>query len=254
MPSVQPLDLPDVVQRIDRARAVLVDLNGALVFGRRLAPGAMTFVAQAGNRLAIVSNNSSLTPSRLSAELKKLGLSIPPDRIFLAGKCAVDWLVAEEPRARVLALVAPPLRGYALSAGLRLVSRGGEIVLLGCDLDLSYDRLRRALQTLHGGARLVLCNPDLTHPEEDPQPVPDTGLLAAALLGAVPGAPMSLIGKPSPMLLELALARLGAVANDAVMIGDTVETDGEAAAAIGLPFILVGPATQASLADLVSDR
>ena len=254
MPSVQPLDLSEAVQRIHRARAVLIDLNGGLVFGRQLAPGAAAFVARAGERLTIVSNDSTLTPTGLSAKLKGLGLSIPPERIFAAGKCAIDTLAAEAPRTRVLALVAAPLRGYALAAGLRLASHGVDIVLLGCDLDLSYGRLRSALQALHAGARLVLCNPDLTHPEEDRQPVPDTGLLAAALLGAVPGAPMSLIGKPSPMLLELALARLGAVAKDAVMIGDTAETDGEAAAAIGLPFILVGPPTQASLADLVADR
>ena len=46
--------------------------------------------------------------------------------------------------------------------------------------------------------------------------------------------------KPDPRIFEIALERLGVDANEAVMVGDSEEADG-GAAALGCGFVLVDP-------------
>ena len=60
-----------------------------------------------------------------------------------------------------------------------------------------------------------------------------------ALTAAVPGLAIPTVGKPRPDLLQLALARAGVAPADAVFIGDTPETDGAAARAAGVEFVLL---------------
>ena len=49
----------------------------------------------------------------------------------------------------------------------------------------------------------------------------------------------AIVGKPSPIILEVALASLGVPADDAVMVGDRIETDIAMGRRSGLHTILV---------------
>ena len=84
--------------------------------------------------------------------------------------------------------------------------------------------LETALQAVRGGARLIATNPDRTCPTEDGE-IPDcAGMIAA--VEAVTGAQVDIIvGKPSPIILEVALERLGVTASECVIVGDRLETD-----------------------------
>src|SRR5262249_5216546 len=77
-----PAPLP-VIGPADR---LIVDLDGTLVRGGALTPGAAAFLALFEGRFAVVSNNSTDTAPRLSALLSRLGLSVAPDRLVLAGE------------------------------------------------------------------------------------------------------------------------------------------------------------------------
>jgi len=48
-----------------------------------------------------------------------------------------------------------------------------------------------------------------------------------------------IVGKPSPIILEVALARLGVDARDAVIVGDRIETDIVMGKRLGLATVLV---------------
>src|SRR5207248_3720870 len=47
------------------------------------------------------------------------------------------------------------------------------------------------------------------------------------------------VGKPSPLLLHEVLALLGLPASDCLFVGDSLATDALAAAAVGMPCLLV---------------
>ena len=77
---------------LDRFDTILCDLDGCLISGDVVLPGAAEFVAWAGERLVVLSNNSTDTPETLSTRLGTLGLKIPAERIVLAGTAALDHL------------------------------------------------------------------------------------------------------------------------------------------------------------------
>ena len=223
------------------ASAVLVDLDGCLLAGRSAAPGAHELLRLAGERLVVVSNNSTDTAASMAGLLADLGLPVPAERIVLAGEVALRLLREQHPGAPVLAMVGGPLA--ATLDDLALVETDPEVVLLCRDLYLSYVRLRAAARALHGGAALIVANPDLSHPDADGAPVPETGSLLAALRAMVPGITPTVVGKPESGLYREALARLGASPETALMMGDNPDTDLVGARRLGMAGLLVEPAT-----------
>ena len=75
-------------------------------------------------------------------------------------------------------------------------------------------------------------------PTEDGE-IPDcAGMIAA--VEAVTGHTVEIIvGKPSPIILEVALARLGVIAAECVIVGDRIETDIVMGKRLGLTTVLV---------------
>jgi len=223
-----------------RAKGILIDLDGSFLDGTALAPGALEFYQSHAERIAFVSNNSSHTPEEMSAELAVAGVRVPASRIFLAGAQAVTWLATHRGTARIFALAGRSIRHLARKQGLNLTLEEPEVVLVCRDGELTYDRLAIATAALREGAELVAANPDLTHPGTGGVPVPETGMLIAALRAAVPSVAPIIVGKPRVTMFAAALRSLGVRPEEAVMIGDNPTTDGAGAAGLGIPFILVG--------------
>jgi HAD superfamily hydrolase (TIGR01450 family) len=226
---------------LDSARLVLIDLDGCLAFGNRPHPAAPAFLARHDGRCAILSNNSTETPDGLARILAGHGLVVDPGRIVLAGSLTVDMLATTHAGTRVSLLASAELRAYARAVGLRLTWRQAETVVLARDTSLTYTRFRHAVASLSRGAACIVANPDLTHPGPGQVPVPETGALLAMLRACIPDLTFTVVGKPSRLMFEAALARFGTDAASTVMIGDNPDTDGVGARAAGITPILVGP-------------
>lgn len=217
--------------------AILCDLDGCLISGDHVYPGVPEFAALNGERLWIVSNNSSDTALTLSLRLAALGLTVASERIVLAGEQAVRWLAAERPGAKIAMHAEPPIQALADELGLVESTHFPDWVLLARDTRLNLPRLAAVLAQIEAGASLFVTNLDTAHPDPEGLPVPETGALLAALRACKPNLSFRSIGKPAPDLIEIALGRAGAAAGEAVFIGDNVTTDGEAAMAAGVDFI-----------------
>lgn len=223
-------------------KAVLCDLDGCLISGDHVLPGATDFLAAHRDRLYIVSNNSTDTAETLQARLLAMGLTIAADRILLAGERAVHWIAREYPGSSVEIFGTTAIRDCAARLGLERADGPPDMVLLTRDTGFTYDSLHRLVTALAQGARLVVSNIDATHPGPDGTPVPETGTLLAAVRTCLPDLAYEVIGKPAPELLRAALERAGAPAEHAILVGDNPATDGEGAERLGLDFIHVDPA------------
>lgn len=231
--------------------AILSDLDGCLVSDGTLLPGARQFGETFGERLWIVSNNSTETPETLAARLAMLGLALPPERMILAGAETVRLAATFAPAVRHAIIADAPIVALARACGLLVRTEEPETVILCRHTGFDYNVLYRLLTWLDGGASLVVSNPDAFHPGAHGVPVPETGALLAAVLAVRPDQKYQVIGKPEPMLFRLALERAGVAAPDAAMIGDNPETDAAGALALGIPFVAVSPnAGVAHLLDL----
>lgn len=219
--------------------AVLADLDGCLISGSQVLPFVPDLFARCGSRLWIVSNNSTDTAQGLAKRLSGMGLPIPAARCLLAGEETLQSLAREKPGARVALFASMPLHRLALSLGLVPDRIRPEVVVLARDTSFGFDSLTALIAFAHRGLEVWLTNPDPSHPAPDGTPVPETGAIWAALLAAVPAVRARCLGKPAPDLADRALMRAKVAPAQAVFIGDTPDTDGAAARAAGVPFVLL---------------
>lgn len=234
------------------AKGILLDWDGCIAIGSRILPAAKRLITQYPDRVAIVSNNSTDLPIDLAAILNRHEVAFPQDRIFLAGVEAMKDL-AQSGAKRVMLFSAPKIRTLAGELGVPLVNDNPDVLVLMRDARFTYAKLEKAANALRRGARLVVANTDLTHPGRANRVVPETGALLAALLACTgdSGVEPRVIGKPGPILFERACRHLAVDPEQAVMIGDNPETDGEGALRLGIQPILIGGASPLRLEHLL---
>lgn len=221
-------------------RGVLLDLDGTLYHGNRMIPGADRLMEQLVNLCVpfrYVTNNSSLSPDAFAARLRGMGLPARPEDVCTSAGAAAQYVAANRPGAKVYIIGESGLRGAAEEAGLELVEDRAEIVLQGIDRELSYDKIARAVTQLLGGAEFVMTNPDLLLPSEHGL-MPGAGSIGA-MIQAASGKQPTIIGKPSAILMNYALDRLGASAEETLVVGDNLATDIGAGRAAGCSTALV---------------
>lgn len=233
------IDLFALTATLPAAAGFLLDLDGTLLLGRDLAPGAKALLDRVGKRGVILSNDSEHVPEQMARRFRRWGMALEASDFILAGASAVDRIADREPGLSIMLLGSDALRQRARHRGLVLDDPVPELVLLARDHRFSYAKLTRAVHALERGARLVLACPDITRPGPRGELLPEVGALAAALLACVGDIPFEVIGKPEPQMFREACRRLGIAPADAVMIGDNPATDGAGASRLGMSFIQI---------------
>ncbi len=224
-------------------RGWLVDLDGTVYRGERLIPGAPEVIAAlraAGRRVAFLSNKPLQTRADYARKLTRLGVPAEPADVVTSSLALARHLRALDPGAPVFVIGEPPLIAELRDHGFEV--RGDHRVrwvVIAFDRTFDYAKLDTALQAVRrAGARLIATNPDRTCPTEDGE-IPDcAGMMAA--VEAVTGREVEMVvGKPSPIILEVALAALGVAAGDCAIVGDRLETDIAMGKRLGLATVLV---------------
>jgi HAD superfamily hydrolase (TIGR01450 family) len=221
---------------IDEYKALLCDLDGCLIAGDVVLPGARELVRRAGDKLYVISNNSTDTAETLNRRLARLGLEISEDRLLLAGAAAVEYIAANRSDADLCIYGSEAIISYAKSLGLKIVDTSPDVILLARDTTFSYDKITTLIHQVHTGAEVVVSNIDLTHPGSNGMPVPETGSLLRWINSCHPVMPVEVIGKPEIHLYRAALDRSGTDITSSLCIGDNQDTDGEGANRMGMRF------------------
>ncbi len=140
------------------------------------------------------------------------------------------------------------LRQIIAEAGFTLVDDGAEVVVVGLDPQLTYEKLKRATLLIRAGAVFIGTNDDRTFPSPDGLS-PGAGSLIAALAAATDQTPSLIAGKPHPQMFQVALELLHTKPTETLMIGDRLNTDIEGAVQLGLrtALVLTGVSTRAEV-------
>jgi arabinose operon protein AraL len=223
-------------------RGWLFDLDGTVYHGDRLVPGADRVIATLradGRRVVFVSNKPLFTREGYAAKLTRLGIATAPGEVVNSSLALVRHLAQVDPGAPVFVIGEAPLIAELGAHGfdVRLDHRVRWVVI-AFDRTFDYRKLNTALQAVRQGARLIATNPDRTCPTEDGE-VPDCAGMIAAVEAVTDRTVETIVGKPSPIILEVALAALGVPAADAVIVGDRIETDIVMGKRLGLATVLV---------------
>jgi arabinose operon protein AraL len=223
-------------------RGWLFDLDGTVYLGEALIPGAAETLAALradGRRVAFLSNKPLQTRADYAAKLTRLGVPAAAEDVINSSLVLARHLATLDPGAPVFAIGEPPLVAELRAHGFDVrPDHRVRWVVIAFDRTFDYAKLNTALQAVRQGARLIATNPDRTCPVEGGE-IPDCAGMTAAV-EAVTGTTVEVIvGKPSPIILEVALARLGVPAADSVIVGDRIETDIAAGKRLGLATVLV---------------
>ncbi|MBI3029949.1 MAG: HAD-IIA family hydrolase [Candidatus Rokubacteria bacterium] len=242
-------------------RGWLFDLDGTVYRGEALIEGAAPVIAAlraAGRRVAFLSNKPIQTRDDYAAKLTRLGIPTRAGDVVNSSLVLARHLARTDPGAACFVIGEPPLIEELRAHGLEVRDdeRVGWVVI-AFDRTFTYAKLNTALQAVKGGARLIATNPDRTCPVAGGE-IPDcAGMIAA--VEAVTGKTVELIvGKPSRLMLEVALEVLGLPASETVIVGDRIETDVTMGKALGLGTVLVlsgvTAATDPRIAELKPDH
>ncbi len=209
-------------------KGVIFDLDGTVYLSDHLIPGARQVIEHLrgqDRRMVFVSNKPLQSRIDYAAKLTRLGVPTHPDDVINSSLVLTHYLSREMPGATVYAIGEPPLL-EELAAGFRLSEDPDEIevVIASFDRTFDYRKLNIGYQALRRGARFFATNADATCPIAGGE-IPD----AAAVIGALEGCSKRkvelVVGKPSLLIVEAALERLGLPAGECLMVGDRVETD-----------------------------
>ena len=221
----------------------MVDLDGVLRRGTQLIEGAQTLL-ECMEEYLIVTNNSTRTPQMYSEELGKAGLLISPENIFTSAKATALFLKENRDYSTAWVVGEKGLLEEIKTIGFK-ITEDCECVVVGWDRTLTFQKLETACLAIRRGAEFIGTNPDLTYPSEKGI-IPGCGSILAFLKACTNQEPL-VIGKPNPLIIELALERLKD--QNAYVIGDRLDTDIQAGINAGLKTILVltGVETRKSL-------
>jgi NagD protein len=207
-------------------RAVVMDMDGVIIHGDRLIEGAQEKIRSfedRGLKFLILTNNSTYTTRDLAARLGFLGLEVPADALYTSALATARFLQTQKPHGSAYVVGEAGLTTAMHEVGYTLTEHDPDYVVIGETTSYSFGRIAKAVQLVAAGTRLIATNPDPVGPGVGGI-TPATGALAA-LISRASGVDAYFIGKPNPLMLRTALRALEVHSEEAVMVGDRMDTD-----------------------------
>jgi NagD protein len=222
------------------SKSYLIDMDGVIVRGNELVPGADDFIRRLHQReikFLILTNNPMYTPTDLQHRLQRLGVHVTPDHIYTSAQATSAFLHTQKPNGTAFVLGESGLTEALHQVGYVLTDHQPDYVVLGETMSYSYARITQAVRLITAGARFIATNPDPSGPEEGGL-VPACGAIAA-LVKTATGVEPYFIGKPNPLMMRTALRYLGEHSENAIMVGDRMDTDIRVGTESGMETVLV---------------
>ena len=228
------------MDQLRKKEGFICDMDGVIYHGNRLLDGAGEFVewlVRENKKFLFLTNNSGKTPKELRGKLLNMGLDVDESHFYTSALATAKFLSRQMPGCSAYVIGEPGLMNALYDAGIALNDQNPDYVVIGEAVTYNYDTICRAVSLVLGGAKLIGTNYDLTGPTE-------RGLAPAcrALISPVEmvtGQTAYFVGKPNPLMMRTGLRMLGVHSENAVMIGDRLDTDVIAGIESGLDTVLV---------------
>ena len=216
-----------MTDKLKNCRVFVFDLDGTLYLGEDALPGAHEIISgleQMGKNYIYLTNNSSRSTRDYITRLRKLGFPCETENMFSSGMATAMFLNEHFPQNSVYLVGTQAFKNELLDYGICICEEDADVVCVGFDTELYYEKLRKAANFLRRGAAFIAANPDFVCPMPGDEVLPDCGSICA-LLTASTGLYPKYIGKPNREMIDIISAKTSVPNENIAVIGDRLYTD-----------------------------
>ena len=221
----------------------LFDLDGVFYRGKetRVKIGgtrAIDALRNKGRKLFVLTNNSTDASETVYQRLVGFEIPVKREEVLTSGQMTAEYLKDREGPVRYFLVGEGGLDSEMRRCGhTRVDGEKADFVVIGLDRSVTYELLDHAARLARNGAGLIAAH-DSAHFMYKTGPAMAAGPFVRAIEYAS-GKRATVVGKPSPLMFRIALRRARCRKEDAVMVGDQLDTDIEGALRAGIDPILV---------------
>lgn len=217
-------------------KAVICDIDGVVLHDNEMIPEADIFVERIikqGNPLLFLTNYPSQTAADLKNRLSSAGLNVKEEHFFTSAMATAEFLSRQKGR-KAYVVGEGALTHELYSRGFTITDIDPDFVIIGETRAYNWEMIQKASYLIMQGARFIGTNPD----HAGPKGYPACGALCAPI-ERITGKKPFFVGKPSAWMMRAALNYLNVHSDDAVLIGDNMDTDILAGVQAGIETVLV---------------
>jgi NagD protein len=220
------MDNREIIEKIKSKKAFISDMDGVIYHGNKLLPGVPEFVdwlKKEGKKFLFLTNSSERTPKELQEKMSRLGIDLEDHVFYTSALATANFLASQKPRGTAYIIGEAGLINALYNAGYTMNNYNPDYVVVGDTRGYSFEKIEQAVNLVLKGAKLIGTNPDLTGPVEGGI-VPATKALISPIELAT-GRSAYFVGKPNPLMMRIALKKIGCSTEETIIIGDRMDTD-----------------------------
>lgn len=232
------------MNRIKNVKLFLFDMDGTLYLGNYLfdfTKELLSVIKENGGRYMFMTNNSSKSVADYIVKLKKLGITAEYEDFITSSQATSFYLKNNYPNEKIYVCGTMSLKKELLNDGFYLTEDIDEttMIVMGNDTELTFKKLHDVCKILltKENIKYIATNLDYVCPTEFGS-VPDCGSFCDMIYNCTRRRPM-LIGKPEPIMPEMAMKMTGIPKENTAVIGDRIYTDIKSGINSGALSILV---------------
>lgn len=228
---------------IKNIRLYLFDMDGTLYLGDRLfdfSKELLKKIRQSGADYLFMTNNSSKSVSAYIEKLERLGMKAVKEDFITSSQATAYYLKKHHPNAQLYVCGTQSLKDELKENGFTVTEKLDEVdaVVMGFDTELTFKKLEDVCKLLLlRDLPYIATNPDYVCPTEYGF-VPDCGSVCDMIYNATKKRP-TVIGKPQPLMPQLAMEMKGVSPEHTAVVGDRIYTDIKSGINAGTRTVLV---------------
>lgn len=211
---------------LKKYKAYCLDLDGTVYRGNEVIHEAVTFISKLqslGISPYYITNNSSSSPEQVKSKLALFGIKTEVEKIMTSAIASAKYC-SEHYNGRTVQMIGEQGLIEALeSEGIEIVNESPDIVIMGIDREVNYEKLADICLAIRSGAIFIATNGDKAIPNEKGL-LPGNGSFVK-LVEYSTGIKPIFIGKPESRMLCYIQAGKRYKKEEMVMVGDNYDTD-----------------------------
>ena len=225
-------------------RLFLFDMDGTLYLGNRLYDFTLELldtIKSTDRRYLFMTNNSSKSVEDYIKKLKEMGITATREDFITSSQATAYYLKQNFPNHRLYVCGTQSLKKELEREGFTITEKLDDVdcIIMGFDTELTFQKLEDVSRLLLTRENLpyIATNPDYVCPTEFGS-VPDCGSVCDMIYNATGKRPV-VIGKPGPLMPQLAMEEHGYSREETAIVGDRIYTDVKSGLNAGITGILV---------------